>query len=104
MTSASSDRLITICGAGLAGTLLAILLAQRGYRVRLFERLGDLRRETIPAGRSINLALAARGIRALELAGVMPEVEPHLIAMPGRMLHDPNGAQTFLAYGKDASE
>lgn len=99
-----TDRNITLFGAGLAGSLLAILLAQRGYRVRMFERLGDLRRETIPAGRSINLALAARGIRALELAGVMPEVEPLLIAMPGRMLHDSNGAQTFLAYGQDANE
>jgi kynurenine 3-monooxygenase len=70
----------------------------------MFERLGDLRRESIPAGRSINLALAARGIRALELAGVMPAVEPQLIAMPGRMLHDASGAETFLAYGKDANE
>ncbi len=99
-----TDHGITICGAGLAGCLMAILLAQRGYRVRMFERLGDLRRETIPAGRSINLALAARGIRALELAGVMPAVERQLNAMPGRMLHDVSGAETFLPYGKDASE
>lgn len=95
---------ITICGAGLAGSLLATLLAQRGYRVRLFERLGDLRREPIPEGRSINLALAARGIRALELAGVMSDVKTQLIAMPGRMLHDMHGARTFLPYGQDASE
>ncbi|WP_348240617.1 hypothetical protein, partial [Salmonella enterica] len=60
-----------------------------------------MRRETIPAGRSINLALAARGIRVLERAGVMPQVQPHTIAMPGRMLHDVSGAQTFLPYGKD---
>lgn len=99
-----AERGVTICGAGLAGSLLATLLAQRGYRVRMFERLGDLRRETIPAGRSINLALAARGIRALELASVMPQVEPLLIPMPGRMLHDVSGEQTFLPYGKDANE
>lgn len=98
------SRTVTICGAGLAGSLLAILLAQRGYRVRMYERLGDVRREAIPAGRSINLALAARGIRALELAGVMPEVTQLLIEMPGRMLHDVTGARTFLPYGKDASE
>lgn len=104
MSTFDTQSGITICGAGLAGSLLAILLAQRGYRVRMFERLGDLRRESIPAGRSINLALAARGIRALELAGVMPEVQPHLIAMPGRMLHDAAGTQTFLPYGQDANE
>ena len=99
-----SERSVTICGAGLAGSLLAILLSQRGFAVQLYERLADLRRETIPAGRSINLALAARGIRALELAGVMPEVESLMIEMPGRMLHDLSGAQTFLPYGQDASE
>jgi kynurenine 3-monooxygenase len=108
MTAASGtldcERSVTICGAGLAGTLLAIILAQRGYEVRLYERLADLRREIIPAGRSINLALAARGIRALELAGVMPDVKPLLIEMPGRMVHDLSGASTFLRYGQDASE
>jgi kynurenine 3-monooxygenase len=66
-----SPHPVSIIGAGLAGTLLAVLLAQRGDKVRLFERLPDMRRATIPAGRSINLALAARGIRALELVGVM---------------------------------
>jgi kynurenine 3-monooxygenase len=100
----ATDRSITICGAGLAGTLLAIILAQRGYRIRLYERLADLRREVIPAGRSINLALAARGIRALELAGVMPDVRPLLIEMPGRRVHDLSGASTFLPYGQDANE
>ena len=67
---------VTIVGAGLAGTLLATLLARRGHAVRIFERLPDMRSSTIPAGRSINLALAARGIRALELAGVMDRVKP----------------------------
>jgi len=104
MLDTSTPRNVTICGAGLAGSLLALLLAQRGFAVRLYERLGDLRHETIPAGRSINLALAARGIHALTLAGVMPAVKPLLIEMPGRMLHDLAGAQTFLPYGQDASE
>jgi len=103
-SSHAVERSVTICGAGLAGSLLAILLAQRGFKVRLYERLGDLRREVIPAGRSINLALAARGIRALELAGVMNDVQPLMIEMPGRMLHDLAGERTFLPYGKDASE
>ncbi len=104
MTQSFDPQGVTICGAGLAGSLLAILLARQGMRVRLFERLADMRSEPVPAGRSINMALAARGIQALEMAGVMSEVEQLLIAMPGRMLHDPNGAQTLLPYGKDASE
>jgi kynurenine 3-monooxygenase len=104
LTNFDTDQIVTICGAGLAGSLLAILLAHRGYRVRLYERLADLRREAIPAGRSINLALAARGIRALELAGVMPQIQPLMIEMPGRMVHDALGGTTYLPYGQDASE
>jgi kynurenine 3-monooxygenase len=95
---------VTIIGAGLAGSLLAILLARQGYRVRVYERLPDLRRETIPAGRSINLALAARGIRALEIAGVMQEVLPLLIPMRGRLLHDADGKLAFLQYGQREHE
>jgi kynurenine 3-monooxygenase len=91
---------VTIVGAGLAGALLAILLAQRQRRVRVFERLPDMRREQIPAGRSINLALAARGIRALEMAGVMERILPLLIPMRGRMLHESDGRLTFVPYGQ----
>lgn len=95
---------VPIVGAGLAGTLMAILLARRGYRVRLYERLRDMRRESVPSGRSINLALAARGIRALELAGVMHKVRPLLIPMPGRMLHAVDGKLTFVPYGQREHE
>lgn len=103
-SSAESREPISIVGAGLAGTLLAILLARRGEAVRLFERFPDMRRTAIPAGRSINLALAARGIRALQMAGVMEHVTPLLIPMPGRMLHATDGQLTFVPYGQGADE
>lgn len=102
MTAASDD--ISIIGAGLAGTLLSVLLAQRGHPVTLYERLPDMRRENIPAGRSINLALAERGIAALEAAGVMQQVLPLLIPMEGRLLHAPDGTLTFVAYGQREHE
>ena len=103
-TPPAPDSPVTIVGAGLAGTLLSILLARRGHRVRVYERLPDQRREVIPAGRSINLALAARGIAALELADVMQQILPLLIPMPGRLLHLPDGAQTFVPYGQREHE
>lgn len=95
---------VTIVGAGLAGTLVSILLARRGHRVCVYERLPDLRREPVAAGRSINLALAARGMRALAMAEVMANVQPLLIPMPGRMLHDLDGEQTFIRYGQRPEE
>jgi len=95
---------ITLVGAGLAGSLLAIYLARRGYRVTLLERRPDPRKTTGPAGRSINLALANRGIAALEEVGVMESVRPALIPMVGRMLHDEEGRLKLIPYGNKPHE
>jgi len=95
---------ITLVGAGLAGSLLAIFLARRGYRVTLLERRPDPRKAAASAGRSINLALANRGIAALEEVGVMESVRPELIPMAGRMLHDEEGRLRLIPYGNKPHE
>jgi kynurenine 3-monooxygenase len=95
---------INIVGAGLAGALLALLLAKRGFEVTLFERRPDPRETDAEAGRSINLALAARGIRALERAGVMDRITPLLIPMRGRMVHNTSGATALHPYGQREHE
>ncbi len=102
--NALSGRAVNIVGAGLAGALLALLLARRGIRVALHERRPDPRQSHPEQGRSINLALAARGTRALERAGVMDAVRPLLIPMRGRMVHEPGVAASFLPYGQRAEE
>ena len=61
---------ILIVGAGLCGSLLALRLAQRGFKVAVYESRPDLRITDISAGRSINLALSDRGFKALRLCGV----------------------------------
>jgi kynurenine 3-monooxygenase len=91
---------INIVGAGLAGALLAVLFARRGFKVTLYDRRPDPRETAAECGRSINLALAARGIRALERAGVMDHIRPLLITMRGRMVHDLSGAATLQPYGQ----
>jgi kynurenine 3-monooxygenase len=96
--------LITIVGAGPAGCLLGILLARRGMRVEIYERRPDPATTRTPAGRSINLALAARGIRALEAAGVMRTLRAELVTMRGRMLHEIGKDDQFNAYGQRAHE
>jgi kynurenine 3-monooxygenase len=90
----------TILGAGPAGSLLALLLQQRGVDCSLYERRADPRRAAADEGRSINLALAERGIEALKRASIFEQVEPLLIPMHGRMMHDPQGVQKFTAYGQ----
>jgi kynurenine 3-monooxygenase len=95
---------VNIVGAGLAGALLAVLLARRGLAVTLYERRPDPRQARPERGRSINLALAARGIRALERAGVMERVRPLTIAMRGRMVHGRSGASSLQPYGQREHE
>ncbi|MGH8208932.1 MAG: FAD-dependent oxidoreductase [Steroidobacteraceae bacterium] len=97
-------RAINIVGAGLAGALLAVLLARRGFTVTLYDRRPDPREADAEGGRSINLALAARGIRALERAGVMARIRPLLIPMRGRMVHDLSGAVALHPYGQRGHE
>lgn len=94
----------TIIGAGPVGALAALLLAERGSRVRLIERRADPRHEAAARGRSINLALAARGIAALEHARLMGRIAPQLVSMRGRMVHAPDGAQRLLPYGSHPDE
>ena len=78
---------IHIAGAGLVGSLLAVMLGNRGYEVTVLERRSDPRLKEAESGRSINLALSSRGIAALTTAGLMDEVKKLLIPMKGRMLH-----------------
>jgi kynurenine 3-monooxygenase len=94
----------TLIGAGPVGTLLALLLERRGWRVRVLERRADPRRAPPERGRSINLALAARGLAALERAGLARAVAPLMIGMRGRMLHERDGALQFLPYGQNPGE
>jgi kynurenine 3-monooxygenase len=95
---------VNIVGAGLAGALLSLTLARRGFSVNLFERRPDPLRSKAERGRSINLALASRGIRALEHAGVMEQVRPLLIPMRGRMVHDRSGTPALHPYGQRDEE
>jgi len=92
------DEKIVIIGAGLCGALLALRLAQKGYSVNVYERRPDMRKETISAGRSINLALSDRGLKGLELVGIKDEVDALVIPMHGRMIHPLSGESTFVNY------
>lgn len=94
----AGQQKVTIIGAGLCGTLLAIRMAQRGYEVELHEKRSDMRAEEMSAGRSINLALSARGLMALDRVGLKEEVLKYCIPMYGRMIHPIQGEPYLSPY------
>ena len=85
---------ILIVGAGLCGSLLALRMAQRGYQVEVYESRSDLRNSVISAGRSINLSLSDRGLKALRMAGLEKKARELCIPMKGRLMHD-SASNTF---------
>ena len=97
-------RKITLIGAGLTGPLLAAYLTQHGYEVDIYERRSDMRKETISAGRSINLAMSVRGIQALKEVGIYEKIKPLTIPMKGRMIHGLNGSTHLQPYGQKEEE
>lgn len=96
---------IVILGAGLVGSLLAYILQKKGFQVSIFERYGDIRQ--IPSlGRSINLVITSRGLRACDMIGGGLREELLQLAVPviGRVLHQLDGSVQFQRYGKDDTE
>ena len=95
------SKQISVVGAGLVGSLIGLILKQKGFDVQLFEKREDPRTSKTGEGRSINLALSKRGILPLQSAGVFEKIAPYLIPMKGRMMHDTAGNKTFQPYGKE---
>lgn len=106
MTAAKATRRenITVVGAGLVGSLLAVFLSRRGFKVNVLERRTDMRAHAISAGRSINLAISTRGINALKKLNLDKEVLRYAIPMKGRMIHSQSSELTFQPYGTDDSD
>lgn len=100
-THSDAPTSVVIVGAGLAGCLLATLLGRRGMQVEVFERRSDPRVTGAERGRSINLALSARGLHALELVGLREVALDNALPMPGRMVHPVDGEPKFQAYSAD---
>ena len=90
---------ITIVGAGLVGSLLSLYLSKKGFLVNVFESRHDIRKESLSAGRSINLALSTRGWNALKEVGVDNDIRKISLPMYKRAIHDKKGNITNQPYG-----
>ncbi len=104
-TALDNNGPVVVVGAGQAGALLAIYLARQGHDVTVYESRPDLRRVDIDAGRSINLALATRGIVPLVDVDVIDKVDAITIPMKGRMIHaDGDPTPDLQRYGTKPHE
>jgi kynurenine 3-monooxygenase len=95
---------VCIAGAGPVGLLSALYAHSRlqPVRITLFER--RQKSEMIGShGRSINLALSERGLRALAgISGLKEEILRGAVVMRGRCIHDLNSAAELkIPYGRD---
>ncbi|ODV81466.1 FAD/NAD(P)-binding domain-containing protein [Suhomyces tanzawaensis NRRL Y-17324] len=92
---------VGIVGAGLVGCLAALAFNAKGFSVTLFEYRDDPSKTKNDNLRSINLAVSARGIRALKYVDeeMAERILEHIIPMKGRMIHDLDGNQTSQLYG-----
>nr|XP_040219701.2 kynurenine 3-monooxygenase [Anopheles coluzzii] len=95
---------VAIVGGGLVGSLLALHLGKKGHEVNLYEYREDIRTAELVIGRSINLALSARGRRALAEVGLEDALLNHGIPMSGRMLHDVNGKCKIVPYDANTNQ
>jgi len=103
--SSLARRRITIIGAGMGGTMMAIFLARRDFEVDIYERRHDLRIHSGERGRSINMTVSIRGLRVLEEVGILDDnLLKKTIKLKGRMIHNPDGSSIFQPYGINEDE
>jgi kynurenine 3-monooxygenase len=86
---------IVIIGAGLVGTLGAILFARRGAHVVVIERQAQDKIRGFGNRRSFNITVSSRGKAALETAGVWEKIEQATIPVTGRMCHEGESTEAF---------
>jgi kynurenine 3-monooxygenase len=100
----TGDGRVAIVGGGPSGSLLALALAQRGFRVDVYECRSDPRKQITGGGKSINLGLSKRGMQALQMVGLLDTVLERAVTMRGRVIHSPDGTVRFQPYGKNNDE
>lgn len=81
---------VTIIGSGLAGSFLAVLLAQRGFKVTIYERLSKKDICQAASKRSINIVLFGYAITILKKAKLWDTLKPDLLTLQGTVTHVAN--------------
>ncbi|MEK7098677.1 MAG: NAD(P)/FAD-dependent oxidoreductase [Patescibacteria group bacterium] len=93
------DKKVTIIGAGMGGSLLAIYLARRNFDVEIYESRESVENLPVVSYKSINQSLCVRGIRALQEVHLWDEVKKLCTREAGRIIHQKDGL-LYQAYGE----
>ncbi|MCK5704939.1 MAG: FAD-dependent monooxygenase [Cyclobacteriaceae bacterium] len=97
----NSEKRVCIVGAGLVGSLLAIYLSNRGFKIDIFEKRYDIRLKNITQNRTIAMSISDRGIKALKGVGLDGIVLKHSIPKHSRMVHKIDNKRTSQQYGRN---
>lgn len=94
---------VAVIGGGPIGSLQAIFLAKRGFKVIVLESRSDVRKlENAAIGRRVNLALTSRGIETLKAVGCDRGVIALAVPIYGRMMHYANGDTLLQSYSENS--
>src|SRR6185437_7946795 len=79
----SAKKKITIIGSGIAGSFLALLFADRGYTVEMYEGFSKDEVYDTQSQRSYNITILAYAVELLKNADVWEDLKPYLLALKG---------------------
>ena len=103
MTALGANGPTVIVGGGIAGAYMAARLGRAGHQVTVLDSRPDPRTADGVLGRSINLALAERGLAALRELDLVDTIMQLCVPMQGRIIHDEN-VSGLQPYGIHADE
>ena len=97
-----SSQKVAIVGGGPVGSTLAIILAQKGYQVDVFEKRHDPTDGTFKEeGRSFNLSVSVRALNGWKRANVQEEIIKSMVPMYKRCVHMPDDTANYYPYGRE---
>lgn len=95
----SNKPTITIIGAGVAGTFLALQFARRGYIVEVFERLTEKETLTNSSNRSFNLTFYRSALQELKKLGLWNVIKSKVVILEGSSTQvTPESKETFIRF------
>ena len=92
---------VLIIGAGLVGSYTALAMRLEGHDVTVLEKRNSISTSKKKVGKSINLALSHRGIRALEKVYYAKSLMRITVPIHARMIHtEKKEKQQYDIFGK----